>query len=113
MADADCIYKVIFLNKNEVYELYARQIFQSDLFGFLEIEEFVFGERSQILIDPAEDKLKQEFTGVKRSYIPYNAIVRIDEVEHEGVAKVSEWKSGSNVAHFPGRPMPVPPSGQD
>ncbi|WP_086481743.1 DUF1820 family protein [Oceanospirillum sanctuarii] len=109
MADSSTVYRVIFLNKNEVFEVYARQVFQSDLFGFLEVEEFVFGERSQVLIDPSEDKLKQEFAGVKRSYIPYNAIVRIDEVEREGVPKVSEWKSDGNVAHFPGRPVPVPP----
>ncbi|WP_028303206.1 DUF1820 family protein [Oceanospirillum maris] len=110
MADIGSIYRVIFLNKNEVYEVYARQIFQSDLFGFIEIEEFVFGERSQVLIDPSEDKLKQEFADVKRSYVPYNSIVRIDEVEREGVPKVSEWVSDSNVAHFPGRPIPSAPN---
>ncbi|MDX1319829.1 MAG: DUF1820 family protein [Oceanospirillum sp.] len=110
MADSESIYRIIFLNKNEVYEVYARQVFQSDLFGFLEIEEFVFGERTQLLIDPSEDKLKQEFADVKRSYIPYNSVVRIDEVEREGIPKVSEWSSDGNVAHFPGRPIPVPPS---
>lgn len=109
MAEPSTLYRVIFLNKNEVFEVYARQVFQSDLFGFLAVEEFVFGERSQVVIDPSEEKLKQEFTGVKCSYIPYNAIVRIDEVEHEGVPKVSEWKSDGNIAHFPGRPVPVPP----
>lgn len=40
------IYKVIFLNQGQVFEMYAKQIYQSDLWGFLEIEEFVFGERS-------------------------------------------------------------------
>ncbi|MFG1488483.1 DUF1820 family protein [Oceanospirillum sp. HFRX-1_2] len=109
MSDSSTVYRVIFLNKNEVFEVYARQVFQSDLFGFLEVEEFVFGERSQVVIDPSEEKLKQEFAGVRRSYIPYNAIVRIDEVEREGLPKVSEWKSDGNVAHFPGRPIPVPP----
>jgi len=109
MSDKEHIYRLVFLNRDEVYEIYARQIFQSDLFGFLEVEEFIFGERSSLVIDPGEDKLKQEFAGVKRSYIPYNSIVRIDEVEREGVAKVSEWKSESKVAHFPGRPAPVPP----
>ena len=34
------IYKVIFLNQGEVYEMYAKQVFQSDLWGFLEVEEF-------------------------------------------------------------------------
>ena len=38
------IYKVIFLNQGQVFEMYAKQIYQSDLWGFLEVEEFVFGE---------------------------------------------------------------------
>ena len=46
------LYKVIFLNQGQVYEMYARAICQSELWGFLEIEEFVFGERSQLLVDP-------------------------------------------------------------
>lgn len=110
MADNDTIYRVIFLNKNEIFEVYARQVFQSDLFGFLEVEAFVFGERSQVVIDPGDDKIRQEFGDVQRSYIPYNSIVRIDEVEREGVPRVSEWQSDSNVAHFPGRPVPTPPT---
>ena len=47
----------------------------------------MFGNRSKMLIDPAEDRLRSEFEGVQRSYIPMHAIVRIDEVEKEGVAK--------------------------
>ena len=47
---AQPIYKVIFQNQGKVYEVYARQIFQSDMWGFIEIEEFIFGERSQILV---------------------------------------------------------------
>ena len=50
MTKRDPIYKVIFLNQGQVYEMYAKQIFQSDLWGFLEIEEFVFGERSQLVL---------------------------------------------------------------
>ena len=34
-----CLYKVVFVNQNQVYELYVRQIYQSDLYGFIEIEE--------------------------------------------------------------------------
>ena len=89
---AEPIYKVIFLNQNQVFELYARQIYQSDLYGFIEVEEYVFGERSQIVLDPAEEKLKNEFAGVKRSYIPMHAIIRIDEVEKEGSVKIRESK---------------------
>ena len=57
-------YKVIFLNQGQVYEMYAKQIFQSDLWGFLEVEEFVFGERTQVVVDPSEEKLKAQFDGV-------------------------------------------------
>ncbi len=44
------IYKVIFLNQGQVFEMYAKQIYQSDLWGFLEVEEFVFGERTQVVV---------------------------------------------------------------
>lgn len=96
------VYKVIFLNQGQVYEVFCSAIYQSEMYGFIEIEEFVFGERSGLLIDPAEEKLKTEFAGVKRSYIPMHSIVRIDEVEKEGPAKISEIKGGSDkIAQFP------------
>lgn len=96
------VYKVIFLNQGQVYEVFCSAIYQSEMYGFIEIEEFVFGERSGLLIDPAEEKLKTEFAGVKRSYIPMHAIVRIDEVEKEGPAKITEVKGGSDkIAQFP------------
>ena len=94
-------YRVVFYNQGQVYEIYARQIFQSDLMGFIEIEEFVFGERTQVIVDPAEENLKGEFASVKRSFIPMHSIVRIDEVEKEGKVKISDIKSGDKVAQFP------------
>lgn len=98
------IFKVIFLNQGQVFEMYAKSIYQSDLWGFLEIEEFIFGERTQVVVDPSEEKLKAQFDGVIRSYIPMQSIVRIDEVERLGVATISEAAVG-NVMSFP---MPVP-----
>ena len=96
------VYKVIFQNGNQVFEVFARQIYQSDMWGFIEVEEFVFGERSKIVVDPSEEKLKIEFDGVKRSYIPLQAIIRIDEVDKEGSGKVSDASAGGgNVASFP------------
>ncbi len=94
------IYKVIFFNQGQIFEIYARQIYQSDLYGFIEIEELVFGERSQMLVDPSEEKLKSEFDGVSRTYIPMHAVVRIDEVAKEGIGKISEAKGG-NISPFP------------
>lgn len=106
MTKRDPIYKVIFLNQGQVYEMYAKQIFQSDLWGFLEIEEFVFGERSQLVVDPSEEKLKAQFDGVVRSFVPMHSIVRIDEVERLGTPKISEAKGNGNVMPFPMPPLP-------
>ena len=102
------VYKVIFQNGNQVFEVFARQIYQSEMWGFIEVEEFVFGERSQILVDTSEEKLKHEFSGVNRSYIPLQAIIRIDEVDKEGSARVSDasTKEGGNVSSFPFVGMP-------
>ncbi len=90
------VYKVIFQNQNEIYEVYAKHVYQSDMYGFVEIEEIVFGENSQMIVDPSEEKLKNEFKSVTRSYIPMHSLIRIDEVEKEGVAKISE-SLGENV----------------
>ena len=113
---AQSVYKVIFQNGKQVFEVFARQIYQSDMWGFIEVEEFVFGERSQILVDPSEEKLKNEFSGVKRSYIPMQAIIRIDEVDKEGSSKISNITPlEGNVASFPrmGYPPPEQHSGEE
>lgn len=94
------IYRITFTNQDNTYEIYARHVGESDMFGFLEIEEFVFGETTQLLVDPSEERLKNEFAGVKRTYVPMHSVLRIDEVEKEGVGKIHD-KKGSNVSHFP------------
>lgn len=94
-------YKVIFFNLGEIYEVYARAIYQSEMYGFVEIEQLLFDQRGQIVVDPGEEKLKAEFAGVKRSFIPLQSIVRIDEVDKEGKGKVMEVKAGDKVTPFP------------
>ena len=101
------LYKIQFQNKGEFYEIYAKNIFQSDIFGFVGIENVVFGSQSSIVVDPGEEKLKKEFSGVKRSYIPMHAVIRIDEVDKQGSAKVSDIDS--KVTPFPGS-VYMPPS---
>ncbi|MDX1804247.1 MAG: DUF1820 family protein [Alcanivorax sp.] len=102
------IYRVIFHNNGQVYELYASQIYQSDLYGFIEVETFLFGEKTQVVVDPSEEKLKSEFAGVQRAFIPMHAVIRIDEVEKEGISKISE-AGQSNVSAFP---LPLGPGGK-
>lgn len=62
-----------------------------------------------MVLDPGEERIKSEFEGVKRSYLPLHSVLRIDEVKKQGVSKISALE-GSNVAQFP-MPLYTPPSG--
>jgi hypothetical protein len=95
-------YRITFHNQGKVFEIYARSVHQSALFGFIEIEEIVFGEKSALLVDPSEEHLKSEFEGVSRSYIPMHAVVRIDEVEKTGLGKITKAETrGEKITPFP------------
>ena len=94
---ASHIFKVVFANQGKVYELFARKVSHgSNLFGFIEVEELLFGERSSVVVDPAEEKIQAEFAGVRRTYLPIHSVIRIDEVRKGGVSKVTNFE-GSNV----------------
>ena len=100
------VFRVTFRNDSEVYEVYCQKVGQSDLFGFIEIEGFLFGERSSVVVDPSEEKLKHELAGVERTLVPLHAVVRIDAVEKSGSSKVhavtsSGGASASNVTKMP------------
>jgi hypothetical protein len=94
------IFKIMFVNQGKVYEVYARKVGQGRLFGFIEVEELVFGERSTVVLDPGEERIKSEFGGVKCTMLPMHSILRIDEVKKQGVSKISAFE-GSNVSAFP------------
>ncbi len=102
------IYKIIFTNQGKIYEMYAHGVSHGALFGFIEIEGLIFGEKTSLVIDPSEEVLEAEFRGVNRTYLPMHAIHRIDEVEKEGVNKVIGTSKSDNIAYLPG-PI-VPPS---
>lgn len=96
------IYRISFLNQGKVYEVYAKNVGQGHIFGFVEIEELVFGEKTAMVIDPSEERLKNEFAGVSRFHVPLHSIIRIDEVEKKGVSKIIPLNGKTdNVTAFP------------
>ena len=104
------IFRIMFVNQGKVYEIYARRVSHGELFGFIEVEELVFGERATVVVDPAEERIKGEFDGVKRTYLPLHSILRIDEVKKQGVSKITALEGGgANVSQFP-MPLYSPPS---
>ena len=95
------LYRVAFVNQGKVYEIYCHRVTQDGLFGFVMLEDIAFGERATVVVDPAEEKLRNEFAGVRRTYVPLHAVVRIDEVERQGEARIIHAEQG-NIMPFPG-----------
>jgi len=96
------IYRICFYNQGNIYELHAHSVQQSSMYAFVEIEGIIFGERSSVVVDPSEERLKSEFQGVKRTYIPLQSVIRIDEVEREGSNKIIEGGAAAGtVMPFP------------
>ena len=96
------IYKIIFHNQGKVYEIFARSISQGNLFGFIEVAQIVFGEKTSLVVDPSEESLKSEFENVARIHVPMHAVIRIDEVNKQGTAKVTDINGAQ------GKIMPFP-----
>jgi hypothetical protein len=105
------IFRIMFVNQGKVYEIYARRVSHGgELFGFVEVEDIVFGERASVVVDPAEERIKNEFEGVKRTFLPMHSVLRIDQVQKQGVSKITALEgSGANVSQFPVPMFSVPP----
>lgn len=96
------VYRVIFMQNDTIYEIYAKHVSESEMFGFVVIEDLLFGEKSSVVVDPTEERLKALFFDVKKTFIPMQSVIRIDEVAKEGHAKISQAaKQSGNVSLFP------------
>ena len=99
--DKKIIYRIAFIQDEDLVELYAEQVSESDLFGFITIEKLLFGETSTLVVDPSVERLKEQFKGVTRTFVPMHSILRIDEVEKEGVSKMKPIQGGQGkVSHI-------------
>ncbi len=107
MASRKTLYRVAFHNQGQLYELYARRVSHGELLGFVEVEDLVFGAKELLVVDPSEERLQREFEGVRRFFVPMHAVVRIDEVEKQGPARILEAAKGAPIAPFP-IPLPRP-----
>ena len=106
------VFRISFFSQGRVYELHAEAVRQGELYGFIEIERLIFGEPGSVVIDPAEERLREEFQGVKRIMVPMHAVIRIDEVEKRGQNKIHELDAKGKVTPFPA-PIYTPDKGPD
>jgi hypothetical protein len=98
------LYKVTFLNAGRIYELYARRVAAGALWGFTEIAELVFDVHAGIVVDPTEERLRDEFGNTRVLHLPMQSIVRIEEVEKKGVSAIRDATTGEAVV----TPFPMP-----
>ena len=101
MAKQPHLYRISFRNHDQIFEIYAREVSHGAMLGFVEIGKLVFGERSTVVVDPGEEKLKAQFDGVERFYLPVHSVIRIDEVSRQGPARVTDAGDSGKIMPFP------------
>ena len=98
------LYKITFFNAGKIYELYARNIMSGDIWGFTEISELVFDVNEGLVVDPTEERLRDEFANTRVLHLPMQSIVRIEEVDRKGQLAIRDATTGEKVV----MPFPVP-----
>jgi hypothetical protein len=104
------VFRVRFQHQDQLIDLYAHGVSQSSMMAFVELSDLIFDNKTDVVIDPSEEKIKAEFGGVKSTYIPVHAIIRIDEVKKIGPNKIrpidKNESAGNRISRFPGASTP-------
>ena len=95
------LYKITFLTHGKVYELYSQSVTSSHLWGFLEVSELVFEDVVGLVVDPTEEKLRDEFDSTEVLHLPIQSVLKVEEVKKRGQAVIRDRKSGEKVTPFP------------
>jgi len=59
-----------------------------------------------IVVDPTEEKLREEFKDTRVLHLPMQAIIRVEEVDRKGSLAIRDASDGQKVT-----PFPMPPRG--
>jgi hypothetical protein len=95
------LYKIIFFNQGKVYEIFSEGVSSSGLWGFVEVSDLVFETGEGLVVDPTEEKMRQEFEHAKVLHLPIQSVVRVEEVEQRGQCLIRDRESGEKVTPFP------------
>lgn len=99
------LYKIVFANQSKVYELFAKSVSSSDLYGFIRVGELSF-EAGGVVVDPTEERMKEEFGNTDALHLPMHSVVRVEEVKERGAAKIRDSVAGEKVVPFQIGPTP-------
>lgn len=95
------LYKIIFFNQGKVYELFAKSVTSSGLWGFVEVADLVFETGEGLVVDPTEERMRQEFEGARVLHLPIQSVLRVEEVDKRGQCLIRDRESGEKVTPFP------------
>ena len=99
------LYKVTFLSQGKSIELYARHVASSALWGFTEIGDLVFDPPGDgLVVDPTEERLREEFKDTTMVHLPIQAILRVEEVAKRSAIAIRDAASGDKIMPFPVAP---------
>lgn len=101
---AKTLYKITFHNHGKIYELYAERVNSGSLWGFIEVAGLAFDVHDGLVVDPTEERLRDEFGGTRVLHLPMQSIVRIEEVEKKGQSAIRDAAGGETVI----TPFPLP-----
>lgn len=95
------LYRVAFHNHGKVYELFCTDVVTSSLWGFLEISGIVFRDGDRVVVDPSEERIREEFADVEVLHVPLHGVLRVEQVRRPGQATIRDRESGEKVTPFP------------
>ena len=100
----DKLFRIAFLNQGKVYELFCSGVCTSGLLGFVEASGLMLGDKDSLVVDPTEEKLRDEFDGVEVLHLPMHSVLRVEQVRKKGQAVIRDRESGEKVTPFPIQP---------
>ncbi|MBN2705186.1 MAG: DUF1820 family protein [Deltaproteobacteria bacterium] len=86
------VYRVYFQTEERSYSLLARNVRESEFFGFIEISEIIFDDTDRIIISPEDEALRKEFAKIEKISIPHQYMRRIDRLVESDDIGVSYLK---------------------
>ena len=106
MSKQNTLFRISYINQQQVYELYARQVSSDQLLGFLSITDLVFERLESVVIDPTEEQLKAEFEDVEVLHIPIQQVLKIEQVKARKSCKIRALNSDHVVTPLRNQPGP-------
>ncbi|GAB4180029.1 MAG: DUF1820 family protein [Wenzhouxiangellaceae bacterium] len=95
------MYKLVFHNQGKVYELFAERVESSQLYGFIEARKLLFEPASKLVVDPAEERMREEFADTEVLMLPMHAVIRVEQVRRKGSCAIRDRSGGDNVTMLP------------